>query len=1221
MSTNIDSLQIEITAKATKANDAIDRLVGKLDRLSTSLGNMNTTNLIGLANGVQRLGTAMQTMNTVKTADFTRLINNLMRFGSINVASLNSTASSMSHLTRAFNQLGTVSTNAMQVGELARNLSKLGNKGVSNAITNIPLLANAMRSLMATLSNAPKVSQNLIDMTNALSTLASQGTRINTASRSMQTGLNRTNTSAKRASKGFGSLTSAIGKFYAKYFLVLRAVKGIWKSVESTADYIEAYNYFNVAMGKIGADWKDYFNEELGKKLGISTAEEYANSFNTRLSQSLSTLSGVQLDISADKKGILTDTGMKNLGLNIQEVTQYASQLASVTNSVGQTGETSLAAASAFTKLGADISSLFNLDYSDVMKNLQSGLIGQSRALYKYGIDITNATLQTYAYELGLTKAVSEMTQAEKMQLRMIAILDQSKVSWGDLANTINSPSNMIRQFKNNLKETGMVLGQLFIPLMNNVLPVINGMTVALKRLLVEIAGFFGVKIDMDKFGQGYSDLEDDLGDLEDSYGDLGDAIDEVKNQLMGFDEVNKLSDTSANVSIGTEDNTIDLTDEIVSATEEYQKVWQEAYDNMEATTNKWADKIAKALKGGGDVFKDFAIGDFFQAGQDVSELAIGFQNFIVKAIKNIDGNLIGKKFGDFVAGIKWGKIFSNAFDITGAVIDLLWDFGTGIGDALSDAMVRLDIGKSLEYIEWGNETAQKISDIGKEYETLLSKVERYVELSKDFDNLSIEDKNWVKQMAEELQDAGIVENINDITGAWNGTTIELQRAIDLQMQYAKVTALQDYLSDLYKEQARLEKEAAGLFAEMGTITVGGYFKYLLGWYETEENRLSAEQKALLEQIKQTNEQIKYYEREIGKNEIVSTGDVVETPYGDVVADVDNAVQLEVGFAEVDTSNLDAAYEYLMNTKDKAESESIEIKVDTEPFEVAVDFANRVFNTFTGSVKTRNTIDIKGNANNFTTAINNASTTYDKNKSYIESKVVIPILSNSGISNGLSQMYSLFVSKKNEIEKTSINTTIRTTTDEKSIQNSKNGITQKLGAIQSVISAVENLTSSSNTKNSLSNKFAKIVTTVSVVEDKVSIDNVLNKMKEAMSKIKVTFSIEDMITQGFAILNAVRGYATGGFPNQGQLFIANEAGPELIGTMGGRSAVANNDQITQGIAQAVAPAVYNAVVEAMRVSGSNVSVNLVGDTKKIFNVVQTEANNYVAQTGQSPFMV
>ena len=55
--------------------------------------------------------------------------------------------------------------------------------------------------------------------------------------------------------------------------------------------------------------------------------------------------------------------------------------------------------------------------------------------MYKYGIDITNATLATYAYNLGISKSVSEMTQMEKQQLRVLAILDQSKVSWGDLAN------------------------------------------------------------------------------------------------------------------------------------------------------------------------------------------------------------------------------------------------------------------------------------------------------------------------------------------------------------------------------------------------------------------------------------------------------------------------------------------------------------------------------------------------------------------------------------------------------------------------------------------------------------------------------------------------------------------------------------------------------------------------------------------------------------------
>ena len=57
------------------------------------------------------------------------------------------------------------------------------------------------------------------------------------------------------------------------------------------------------------------------------------------------------------------------------------------------------------------------------------------------------------------------------------------------------------------------------------------------------------------------------------------------------------------------------------------------------------------------------------------------------------------------------------------------------------------------------------------------------------------------------------------------------------------------------------------------------------------------------------------------------------------------------------------------------------------------------------------------------------------------------------------------------------------------------------------------------------------------------------------------------------------GYATGGFPPEGQLFIAREAGPEMVGTMGGHTAVASNDMIVEGIAAGVKSA--NASEEAL----------------------------------------
>lgn len=652
MAESIDSLQIDINASAVKANEAIDRLVGKLDRLTVSLGKIDGSKISGLANGVNRLSTAMQAMNNTKTTDFNRLSKNLTKLGNVNVSALNSAASSMSQLTRAFGSLGTVSVNAQAVGNMAKNIAKLGNANVRRAITNIPQLATAMDNLMTTLSRSPQVSQNIIDMTNALARLSSQGSKLGSASNSIASGLSSTSSAAKNAKKSFGGLASAIGKFYQRYFYIIRAIKGLFKSIEGTADYIESYNYFNVAIGKIGKDWS-YQWEQYGYK----SAEAYAESFETRLSESISKLSGLNIEVYADGKGLLTESGMKNLGLNIQEVTQYASQLASVTNSIGQTGEVSLAVSSAFTKLSGDISSLFNVSYSSVAKNLQSGLIGQSRALYKYGIDITNATLQTYAYELGLSKAVSEMTQAEKMQLRMLAILDQSKVSWGDLANTINSPSNMLRQFTNNLKETSMALGQIFVPVLQRVMPVVNGVVIAIKRLLVSVAQLLGVKIDLEAFGQGYTDIEDEFDDISGSIDDATGSAKKFKQQLQGFDELNLLTsqqDTGSS-TVGT--GTIDLTEDILKAASEYENAWNEAFEKMENKANEYADKIKgffakifEPLKEWGSKVNWKKLGDGLDA----------IYNFAKKFTKNV-----GKGFLNFIQGLS---------DIGAPIINTLGD-------------------------------------------------------------------------------------------------------------------------------------------------------------------------------------------------------------------------------------------------------------------------------------------------------------------------------------------------------------------------------------------------------------------------------------------------------------------------------------------------------------------------------------------------------------------
>lgn len=659
MPTSIDSLQIDIIAHSNKADIAIDRLVSKLDKLSNSLGKIPVGSISSLASGVDKLGKAMQVMSTVDSRTFTRLANNINKLSQVNVASINTASSSLNRLANSLGVLSNTSANSNGIIQLVNALGRLGGKSVSNAIVNIPLLATAINNLMVTLSTAPTVSRNVIDLANALANLASQGRRIGTASSSISGGLNNTIRSMSRTRTSATSLAATFGRLYANYFLLIRGAKAFVNAIKGTSDYIEAFNYYNVAFGKIASEWdKDW------EKYGYENAEAYADSFTERMQESLSKMSGLEVVIDADGKGLLTSTNLQNLGLNIREITQYASQLASVTNSVGQTGEVSLVAARSFTKLGADISSLFNIDYSDVMKNLQSGLIGQSRALYKYGIDITNATLSTYAFELGLKKSVSEMTQAEKMQLRMIAILDQSKVAWGDLANTINSPSNMLRQFKNNLKEVGMVLGQLFLPLMEKVMPVVNGATIAIKNFLINLATLLGIKIDFDAFGEGFNDLGEDADSLADGLDNITDSAKKANKQLGKFDELNNLTTSSGSNIGGGLGSSIDLTNEIIKASEEYEKAWNDAFKKMEARSAKFAQKFEKHLQPITKIFEKLFNGDFSGAGAEVSNLVVGIREFFSKAIDNVDWNEIGKKIGDFLEGIEWLNIIKSGIKL-----------------------------------------------------------------------------------------------------------------------------------------------------------------------------------------------------------------------------------------------------------------------------------------------------------------------------------------------------------------------------------------------------------------------------------------------------------------------------------------------------------------------------------------------------------------------------
>lgn len=186
----------------------------------------------------------------------------------------------------------------------------------------------------------------------------------------------------------------------------------------------------------------------------------------------------------------------------------------------------------------------------------------------------------------------------------------------------------------------------------------------------------------------------------------------------------------------------------------------------------------------------------------------------------------------------------------------------------------------------------------------------------------------------------------------------------------------------------------------------------------------------------------------------------------------------------------------------------------------------------------------------------------------------------------------------------------------------KNKISETLGAAKTVVdnfkTAINNAITAIKNFFTQSNKEFKITLPTSGFSKFFdTISGVVSKLKEMFTYNNKKLNV-DTGTTNTTKKNETKQYASGGFPTVGQLFVAREAGPEMVGTIGNKPAVANNDQITSAISSAV----YNAVVSAMSGFGGNTQVNvsLEGDANEMFRVVRREAITYQDRTGNPAFI-
>ena len=560
MSTTIESLELEIQSKSTSATNSIDALASSLNKLKnavkggvgltsvikqlttlkTSLGSIssgNTENFNKFVQGLKTLsdcgnfklsssiatqiiniGNAIQSLNDKNFTSLYSLANALTPLVGIGKANLNSFIFQLQRLPQAVQALDSVDLGSLsqQINLLVKSftpLSQMGKNNLTSFVTQLLKIPQLMQSLRSV--DIGTLTAQIQQLANAFAPLAMQMQKISTGFASFPNRIQRliqtTNNLSGANNKAIASYTNLAAKIAIAATAVRSAARVIATWITASNKYVENMNLFTVSMGKYAEQ-----------------AQQYAEHV-------------------ADIMGIDPGEWMRNQGIFM-----------TLASGFGVASDRAYVMSQNLTQLGYDLSSFFNISFEDSMQKLQSGIAGELEPLRRLGYDLSIARLQQEAYTLGITKKVNAMTQAEKAELRYYAIMTQVTTAQGDMARTLEAPANQLRILQAQVTQCARALGNIFIPVLNAVLPYAIAVSKVIRMVADVIAGLFGFsfpEIDYSGIDTAVGNVADSTGDVADSLNDATKKAKEFKTALLGIDELNIISPPDDSSEEDSKDN------------------------------------------------------------------------------------------------------------------------------------------------------------------------------------------------------------------------------------------------------------------------------------------------------------------------------------------------------------------------------------------------------------------------------------------------------------------------------------------------------------------------------------------------------------------------------------------------------------------------------------------------------------------------------------------
>jgi CII-binding regulator of phage lambda lysogenization HflD len=495
--------------KDTKTIDAsgIMNTAAALSKMGGTLATVGTSNLVKIKDDLAYFVKGMNSVGALNfdTTGLTNLIGSISRLGgkisTQATANLPQISAQLQNFVRQMNKIGELKFDMTNMSSLVTSISRLGSVASGRAVNNIPLLADNLKYLFETLSKAPNVSANIIRMTEALANLAKTGASSGRAATSLGKSLNIFSGSANKAKSSSFSLASAFGKLYASYWLLFRAFSKIKDAIDISSSLTEVENVVRTTFGNYEKLIQDFSKTSI-QDFGMSelTAKQVASRF-----QAMGTAMGFS-------QGKMADMSLQ------------------------------------LTKLTADMASFYDMEQSDVARNLQAVFTGETEPLRKYGLDLTQATLKEWAMKQGLDADISSMTQAEKTMLRYQYVIANTAAAQGDFARTADTWANQVRILKQSFEQLAAIIGGALI---NAFKPFVRTLNAVMQKVIAfattvtnALGSIFGWKFEISAGGlaDDWSDAAGSAADIADSTGQAAKNVEKMNKGLRAFDELNLIT-------------------------------------------------------------------------------------------------------------------------------------------------------------------------------------------------------------------------------------------------------------------------------------------------------------------------------------------------------------------------------------------------------------------------------------------------------------------------------------------------------------------------------------------------------------------------------------------------------------------------------------------------------------------------------------------------------